>query len=103
MTIFKRIDIDLKKERARINKVKYTKRQKKVLLQLVDLFESGEWQKCLDFVNDKKNFPYNEKGEYPEVEHIGIEIGDILQEVAYHNYYTSGQLLEEAKKKLEKR
>lgn len=97
MTLFKRIEIDLVKERARINKCGYNKRQKETLLKLVSLFELGEFQKCLDLVNDKTAFPYNEKGEYPEAEHIGIEIGDLLHSMAYHNYYTRDELLEQAK------
>ena len=100
MKIFKLklIKIDLEKERIRINYkngvgvYRYNKRQRKVLLKLVDLFDAGDWQACLDWVNDKKNFPYNEKEEYDEKEHIGIEISDILYGVGYDNYYTSEQL-----------
>lgn len=101
MKIFKLIEIDIEKERGRIDKKgTYNKRQRKVLHGLLDLFVIGEWQKCLDFVNNKKNFPYNKDREYPETEHIGIEIGDVLRNLGYENYYTQEQLLEQAKQKI---
>ena len=100
MTIFKRIDINLNKERKRINTVDYNKKQKLALLTLVDLFESGDWQACLDFVNNEENFPYNKLGEYPEQEHINVEISRVLHEVAFDNYYTKEQLIREIKEKI---
>lgn len=96
MKIFKLIEVDLGKERQRINKV-FTGRQKKVLLELTDLFEAGEWQKCLDFVNNKKNFGYDKEKECDEKEYIRMEIADILCNLAYYNYYTKEQLLNEAR------
>ena len=99
MTIFKRIDIDLAAERKRIAKAKYTKRQRAALTKLVDMFEAGQWQGCLDHVNDKKAFPYNEKGEYSEKEHIGIEIGGVLSRLGYENFYTQAELLRQANNK----
>ena len=103
MVLFKRIEVDLEKERKRIRKCGYTKAQKQALFKLCDLFEAGEWQKCLDHVNDKKAFPYNEKGEYPEVEHIGMGISDVLGQLGYENFYTQKELLETAKEKLIKK
>jgi hypothetical protein len=101
MTLFKRIEIDLEAERARITRTGYTRKQRAALIKLVDLFEEGKFQECLDHINDKKAFPYNKKYEYPEVEHVGIEIGDALRGMADFNYYTRDQLLEEARIKLE--
>jgi hypothetical protein len=97
MLLFKRIEIDLAAERERIAKTKYTSRQRAALTKLVDLFEEGKWQECIDHVNDDKAFPYNEKGEYPEQEHIGIEIGDVLRELGHEHYYTQAELLRQAK------
>ena len=99
MTIFKRIDIDMEAERARVNKV-FKGRQRKALLKLYDAFEAGDFQKCLDLVNDKKEFPYNEKGEYPEVEHIGTEVHRVLSQVASDNFYTQCDLLHQAEQKI---
>lgn len=97
MTIFKRVDIDLATERARIAKVKLNRRQRAALVKLVDLFEAGRWQECLTHVNDESAFRYNREGEYPEQEHIGIEIGDVLRDLAYANYYTQDELIKQAK------
>lgn len=103
MTIFKRIEIDLEAERKRINRAgTYNNRQKKVLLKLVDLFEKGEWQKCLYFVNDKRNFPDNEERGYSEKEHIGLDVADILHDVAYNNYYTRDEIMDEAREIIKK-
>ena len=55
---------------------------------------------CLKLVNDKKAFPYNKRGEYYEQDHIGLEIGRVLQSLRYDNYYTADDLLEQAKKRL---
>ena len=99
MILFKRIEVDLEKERERINKCPYSKRQRTALLKLVDLFELGEWQNCLDLVNDNNVFKETRRG-YSEKEHIGIEISDILDELGHSNYYTDAQLLLAAKKKL---
>jgi hypothetical protein len=94
MTIYKRIDIDLASERARIAKAKYNKRQRAALTKLVDLFEAGKWQECLDHV--KRAFPYNEDGKYPELEHIGTEIVDVLSSLGHANFYTGAELLKQA-------
>ncbi len=99
MKLFKLIEIDLVKERKRINRPIFNERQRKVLLTLIGLFEAGEFQKCLDLVNDKKAFSYNEKEEYDEKEHIGIEIGHILRGISYESYYTQKEILDEAQKK----
>lgn len=102
MVLFKRIEIDLDKERARIDKPgRYNKRQRKALHKLVSLFEKGEWQKCLDHVTDEKQFPYNKRREYPEIEHVGVEIHDVLAKLSYENFYTQEELLKQAKEKLE--
>ena len=96
MRIFKLIEIDLEDERKRIANIGLNKRQKAALLKLVDLFERGEWQACLDHVNNKKAFPYNLREEYDEKEHISLEMGDILREVAFSNIYTADELLRQA-------
>jgi hypothetical protein len=102
MVLFKRVEIDLDKERERIKKASYNQRQRKALIKLVDLFEQGKFQECLNHVNDYKAFPRNRAGEYDEKEHIGIEIGDLLHSMAYHNYYTRDELLNQAKEILDK-
>lgn len=102
MKIFKLIEIDLDKERKRIDKVfKGSKRQREALHKLVNLFEQGRWQECLNHVNDKEAFPYNAKGEYPETEHIGLEISRVLQDLWCENFYTQAELLKQAKEKLD--
>ena len=100
MIIFKRIEIDLEKERKRIREVSYSSRQRAALLFLVDLFEQGKWQECLNHVNNKKAFPYNKKEGYPEREHIGVEISHILNDLPFYNYYTREELLNQAKASL---
>jgi hypothetical protein len=101
MTLFQRIDIDLDAERDRITKYgTFNKRQQRALLKLCELFEAGDFQGCLNLINDGVTFPYNSRGEYPESEHIGIEIGNVLHDVANHNIYTRDQLLEEAAQRL---
>lgn len=101
MNIYKLIEIDMVAERARINhKGTYNKRQRKALLTLCDLFEAGEWQKCLDFVNDKKNFPRNERYEYPEQEHISPEMSRVLEALGHTNFWTSKQLVENVRQSL---
>lgn len=97
MTLYKRIDIDLAAERARIAKASYNQRQRAALTKLVDLFEQGKWQECLDLVNDGRAFPYNARGEYDEAEHIGIQIGNVLRELGYEVYYTQAELLRQAR------
>lgn len=97
MVLFKRVDIDLEKERARIAKAGFNKRQRKALTTLVDLFEQGKFQECLDHIRDDKNFPRHPVKEYSEREHIGIEIGDALHDMAYSNYYTREEILKQAK------
>lgn len=95
MKLFKLIEIDLAAERARIAKTRFTKPQRAALTKLVDLFEAGKWQECLDHINDEKSFPYNEKGEYPELEHVSEEISDVLCDLAFSSYYTQADLLRE--------
>ena len=103
LILFKRVEIDLEAERKRINsKERYNKRQRLALNTLVDLIETGDFQACLDFVNDKVNFPYNNQRGYNESEHIGIELSDILHDVAYNNYYTQEELLKQAREKFRK-
>lgn len=99
MKIFKAIEFNIAKEREHINS-HYNKRERKALLKLCDLFEAGEWQKCLDHVNNPKAFPYNKRGEYPEVEHICIPIADILHCVPCYNFYTKAQLKAEIKEEM---
>lgn len=102
MVLFKRIEIDTNIERERINKLGvYNKRQRNALIKLMDLFEAGEWQACLDHINNKKQFPYNRCG-YSEIEHIGVDISDIIHNMAYSNYYTQSDLLNQAWEKLKK-
>lgn len=96
MTLFQRHDIDLKAERARVAATSYSKRQRKALFTLYDLFERGEWQACLDHIRSAA-FPYNSKGGYPEVEHIGTEVSDILHKLGYANFYTADQIKQEAR------
>lgn len=102
MTLFKRIEYDMAGERARIAKVKFTKPQRAALVKLCDLFEAGKWQECLNHVNDEKAFPYNEKGEYPEQEHIDPDMANILESLAHYNYYTKDQLINDIADKLRK-
>lgn len=103
MVLFKRIEIDIEGERKRVNRPRvYNARQRKALNTLIDLFEKGEFQKCLNHVNSKKAFPYNKTQEYDEKEHIGTEISHILHGVAYDNYYTRDELLKHAKEVLDK-
>lgn len=92
MTIFKLVEIDLTAERKRIAEVKFTKRQRDALLKLCDLFERGEWQACLDHVKNKKMFRMATGAGYHEVEHIGIEISYVLQELSRSNFYTVDQI-----------
>jgi len=92
MKLFKLIEIDLDKERERI-RTHFNKREQRALNKLCDLFEIGDWQGCLDHVRDKKAFPYNKRGEYPEVEHISMEMNNVLQQVGYHNFYTQTELM----------
>jgi hypothetical protein len=103
MVLFKRIDVDLNAERKRIDKAKYNKRQRKALIKLVDLFEVGKFQECLDHVNDDKAFPRHPTKGYSEREHIGMEISDILHDVAHYNYYTRDELLKQAEEILKKK
>lgn len=100
MVLFKRIDIDLEKERERIYKVKYTKAQRAALLKLLELFEAGKWQECLDHANNKIAFPYNEEDEYDEKEHIPGDVCDVLHDLAFFNFYTQDELLRQAKEHL---
>lgn len=100
MIIFKRIEVDLDRERERIESVKYNKRQKTALLKLVDLFEQGKWQECLDHIH--KAFPYNNREGYSEKEHVMSPMGDILLDLAHFNFYTSDQLLRDAEARLRK-
>jgi undecaprenyl pyrophosphate synthase len=95
--LYKRIEIDLEKERARIAKCKFSKRQRKALTTLVDLFEQGKFQDCLNHINDDKNFPEHPTKEYSEREHISIEIGDALHNMVHSNYYTRDEILRQAK------
>ena len=97
MRLFRLIEIDLAAERVRIAKTKFTKSQRAALTKLVDLFEAGKWQECLNHVNDETAFPYNEKGEYPEQEHICGEISDVLSHCGYEIFYTQADLLKQAK------
>ena len=92
MIIYKEINIDMEAERKRVDKCKYTKKQKNALIKLYNLFEQGKWKECLIHVNDGKAFPDNKKHEYPEVEHIGIEIVDILMELDRYRFLTEDQI-----------
>ena len=105
MIILKRIEVDINKERERITRLEsedgkpiYNKRQQKALLTLCDLFEKGDWQGCLDHVNNKRAFPYNTRGEYPETEHIGREVAAVLCDLGAHGVYTIPQVIEVVKK-----
>jgi hypothetical protein len=100
MRLFKLIEIDTETERKRIAKVKYNKRQKKALLKLLDLFEEAKFQECLNHVH--KAFPYNERGDYSEKDHIGMDIGEVLNDMGHNNYYTKKMLLDEAREILKK-
>ncbi len=108
MKIFKLIQIDIDKERERIvstypigykhGKPIYNKRQQKALLKLCDMFEAGDWQGCLDHINNKKIFPYNNHSEYPETEHIGIQMLHILRDLGSETFFTVPQLKAEIKR-----
>ena len=101
MKLFKLIEIDMEKERAKINAPgTYNKRQRRALLKLCDLFEAGEWQACLDHVNDQTAFPYNRQEGYYETEHVGVRIDGVLHALQFDNFYTQDQLLKEALEKL---
>ena len=102
MILFKRVEVDLEGERVRIAKARYNKRQRAALTKLVDLFEQGKFQACLDHINDGKAFPYNERGEYGEREHVGIEIGNTLRDMAHVEYYTQDEMLKQVEAKLAK-
>lgn len=92
MILFELIEINLSAERARVDLVKYSKRQRLALLRLYDLFEKGEWQACLDHI--KAAFPYHKDG-YPETEHIGVEVSSVLMRLGFTTYYTQDQLKKE--------
>jgi hypothetical protein len=98
MILFKRIEIDLSGEPKRIKRYSL-KRQREALFKLLALFEQGKWQECLNHVRDEKAFPYNERGEYTEREHINGDMVNVLRDLAESNYYTGEQLLQEARTK----
>lgn len=102
MKIFQLIEIDMEAERARVERCKLTKRQKAALFKLYDLFEAGEWQACLNLVNDKNVFWTSRRNpkEYPEVEHIGIAVSDVLRQLGCENFYTQAELLKQAAERL---
>ncbi len=106
MKLFKLIEINLEMERRRIERKGqdqrrvYNKKQRAALRKLCDLFEAGEWQKCLDHANNKAAFPYNEEGEYPETEHIGAEIVSVLRGLSYETFFTQQELITEIEGKL---
>lgn len=51
MQIYKVINVDIEGERKRIQKVKYSKKEKKALLNTLDLFESGDFQGAIKAIN----------------------------------------------------
>lgn len=103
MKIFKAIEIDLDAERERIKRPRlYNKRQRAALIELYNLFEAGEWQKCLDLVNDVTMFPYNDREEYYETEHICSAVSNTLMDLFNYNIYTQEQLKNEIKELLSK-
>lgn len=103
MRLFKVIDIDIEAEKKRIADCKgYTVRQRKALMLLMGLFEAGKWQECLDHINNPSAFPYNEKFEYPETEHIGIEVGKVLRMLCFETLFTREQLLIECRETIAK-
>ena len=65
MIIYKEIKIDLDYERKRINKVKYTKGERKVLHAIVDAFEAGDLDKCRKLSAGFEDY-------------VGMDISDIL-------------------------
>ncbi len=92
MKLFKLIELDMERERSRIKTPRlYNKRQRKYLLLLCDLFEAGEWQKCLDLVNDRTAFPRDER------EHIGVAISGVLRSLGSDSFYTQAQLFDAAR------
>ena len=97
MKLYKLIEIDMEAIRKRTNGglPKFTKHQRAALNKLYDLFEAGKWQKCLLHVNDKKAFPYNKKGEYPEIEHIPVAIEDVLRHLPHCSFFTQSNLKSE--------
>ncbi len=98
MRLFKMIEIDMDAERKRIKKNGvYNKREQKALLKLCDLFEAGKWDECLKHVNDEKAFPYNDKAEYSEKEHINPKLSDVLFDLKYDKFFTVSQIIMEGK------
>lgn len=105
LVIFKRIECDIESERKRITRndgssACYNKRQQKALLKLLNLFQQGKWQQCVDLIHNKKYFPYNKRREYSETEHIDEHMMKLLRDMAHYNYYTQEELLKQAKEKL---
>ena len=74
MTIYKEIKIDLEAERRRIEKVKYTKKEREQLHACVDAFEAGELDRCRELTKGIEEF-------------LCIEIGDILFDMQMGAFY----------------
>ena len=67
--------IDTSKERKRISKAfrsKYHKETKKKLTKLMDLIEGQEWEKAMEELCGKWWKGYDEKGEHPRLEFVGM-------------------------------
>jgi hypothetical protein len=85
MKIYKEINIDLETERNRIKKCKYTKKQKEKLLNLVDIFETGQFKKCYDYI--RANFTiYSKRDKCYETEYINDQIYTIVFQVGIFDY-----------------
>jgi hypothetical protein len=80
-------DIDYKKEKERLMKAfGDNKPARDRQLHMLELFREGklrEWQDAYDAL------PYNEEGEYPEQEHIGMIFHDILRELCFPKFTVS--------------
>ena len=102
MILFKRIEIDLEKEHKRVKAAPYNGRQRRALLKLLDLFEQGLFQECLDHLHNPKAFRHDPRGGWHESEHVGVEIADALCDMGQASYYTECQMLQEAVNALKK-
>ena len=81
MLLLKEVNIDLDRERQRIAKVDYTEEERKDLLDLLNIFESGDFERCLEIIDSWKG---TEKNKF--IEFIDEEIYRIFIEVAIFDF-----------------
>jgi len=89
MKLYKVVNIDLETERARIERIDYTAKERKYLFHILDLFEAGEFKKALLYAN---KFPK----EYRE--YIAPEVFDILWSVCMGDTFIAESKMQNAKK-----